>query len=65
MSTLAALQYDILVRNLNRIAFYRDTTSRADVTVVYLWSLIGLAVTGLFFALGFGAEIGQALAAAG
>jgi hypothetical protein len=37
----------------------------ADVRAVCLWSAFGLALTGLFFALGFGAEIGQALAAVG
>jgi hypothetical protein len=30
-----------------------------------MWSVVGLALTGLSFALGFGAQVGQALAAAG
>jgi hypothetical protein len=37
----------------------------ADVHVLCLWSAFGLAVTGLLFAMGFGAEIGLALMAAG
>jgi hypothetical protein len=37
----------------------------ADVHVVCLWSVFGLALTVLFFALGFGTEFGQTLAAAG
>jgi hypothetical protein len=32
-----------------------------DVHVLCLWSAFGLALTGLFFAMGFGAEIGLAL----
>jgi hypothetical protein len=36
-----------------------------DFGVVCLWSALGLALTGLFFALGFATEIGQTLAAAG
>ena len=37
----------------------------ADFCVVCLWSALGLTLTGLLFALGFGAEIGQVLALAG
>jgi hypothetical protein len=36
----------------------------ADFRIAYLWSALGLTMTGLFFALGFGAEIGQILALA-
>jgi hypothetical protein len=36
----------------------------ADFRIVCLWSALGLALTGVFFALGFGAEIGQILAVA-
>jgi hypothetical protein len=37
----------------------------ADFCVVCLWSALGLTLTGLLFALGLGAEIGQSLAMAG
>jgi hypothetical protein len=37
----------------------------ADFCVACLWSALGLTLTGLFFALGLGAEIGQILAMAG
>jgi len=30
-----------------------------------IWSIVGLAFTGLSFALGFGVQVGQALAAVG
>jgi hypothetical protein len=36
-----------------------------DFGVACLWSALGLTLTGLFFALGLGAEIGQILAVAG
>jgi len=36
-----------------------------DLRVVCLWSTIGCALTGLWFALGYGVEIGQVLAVAG
>jgi hypothetical protein len=42
-----------------------DATVSPDFHVVYLWSAFGLALTGLSFAMGFGAEIGQALMTAG
>jgi hypothetical protein len=45
--------------------FHPDTTVPTDLRAVCLWSALGLAVTGLFFAMGFSAEIGQALMAAG
>ena len=45
--------------------FHDSTTIPADLRAVCLWSAFGLALTGLFFAMGFGAEIGQALVAAG
>jgi hypothetical protein len=38
--------------------------SAADVYVVCLVAGVGLAMTGLFIALGYGAEFGQALAVA-
>ena len=37
----------------------------ADLRIVCLWTTLGLALTALLFGLGFGAEIGQALTAAG
>ena len=36
-----------------------------DLRLVCLWSAFGLALSGLFFVMGFGADIAQALAAAG
>jgi hypothetical protein len=41
------------------------TVVPADVRVVCLWTAFGLALTGLLFAMGFSAEFGQALMAAG
>jgi len=35
-----------------------------DFRIACLWSALGLTLTALFFALGFGAEIGQILALA-
>jgi hypothetical protein len=43
----------------------RGVTFPDDLRLVCLWSALGLTLTGLFFALGFAAEIGQAMAAAG
>ena len=37
----------------------------ADFCIACLWSALGLTLTGLLFALGLGAEIGQILAMAG
>lgn len=37
----------------------------ADFCIVCLWSTLGLTLTGLLFALGLGAELGQILAMAG
>ena len=31
----------------------------ADFRIAFLWSALGLTLTGLLFVLGFGAEIGQ------
>lgn len=44
--------------------FQNDTTVSADFVVVCLWVAFGLALTSLFFAMGFGAEVGQVLMAA-
>jgi hypothetical protein len=40
-------------------------TIPVELAVVCLWSTVGLLLTALFLALGFGAEIERALAAAG
>jgi hypothetical protein len=45
--------------------FHRGTTIPADLLVACLCAAFGLLLTGLFFAAGFGAEIGQTLMAAG
>jgi hypothetical protein len=37
----------------------------ADLCIACLWSALGLTLTGLLFALGLGAEIGQIVAMAG
>jgi hypothetical protein len=42
----------------------RDTADSTNLRIACLWSALGLALTGLFFAFGFGAEIGQILAVA-
>jgi len=42
-----------------------DTTREENFTVVCLWSMLGLALTGLVWTLGFGIEVGQALIVAG
>jgi hypothetical protein len=39
--------------------------NRVNSILICVWSIAGLAFTGLSFALGFGAQVGQALAAAG
>jgi hypothetical protein len=38
---------------------------RVNLILICVWSIVGLALTGLSFALGFGVQVGQALAAAG
>jgi hypothetical protein len=43
--------------------FHDDTTVSVDLVIVCLWAAFGLALTSLFFAMGFGAEVGQALIA--
>jgi hypothetical protein len=45
--------------------FHYDSTVSADLVVACMWAAFGLALTSLFFAMGFGPEIGQALIAAG
>jgi hypothetical protein len=43
----------------------RATLVPIDFSIVCLWCTLGLLMTALAFTLGFGAEVGQALAAAG
>ena len=40
-------------------------TAYAELRLLGLWSVVGLTLTGLLFALGHGVEIGQALMVAG
>jgi hypothetical protein len=40
-------------------------TAYAELLLLCLWSAVGLKLTGLLFAMGFGVEIGQALMVAG
>jgi hypothetical protein len=44
---------------------FRLERASADFHVACLWSALGLTLTGLLFAGGFGAQIGQILAMAG
>ena len=46
-------------------SFLERPSILVDLEVVCLWSVLGLLATLLVSALGFGAEIGQALAMAG
>ena len=46
-------------------SFLERPSILVDLDVVCLWSVLGLLPTMLLVALGFGAEIGQALAMAG
>jgi len=46
-------------------SFLARSSILVDLEVVCLWSVLGLLPTMLLVALGFGAEIGQALAMAG
>jgi len=62
MTTMA--QYPPDLERAYRILRH-DKAIPADVQVLCLWSAFGLALTGLFFAIGFGAEIGLALMMAG
>ena len=39
---------------------YRKT-AYAELSLLCLWSIVGLTLTGLLFAMGLGTEIGQAL----
>lgn len=45
--------------------FVERATVPAELEVVCLWSVLGLLLTMIAFALGFGAQIGQALAMPG
>ena len=60
---------DLALKIQDRTAFLRNfaepTVTFFDLPVVCLWSLLGLALSGLALVLGFGAEIVQALALAG
>lgn len=40
-------------------------TAFTEFSVLCLWSVVGLTLTGMVFAVGLGAEIGQALMVAG
>lgn len=42
-----------------------ERTIPVNLAIVCLWSAFGLTLTGLFFALGFGVDIQQALMLAG
>jgi hypothetical protein len=42
-----------------------STSAATDVGVLCLWAAVGLAMTAVVFALGFGAEVVQALSVAG
>jgi len=42
-----------------------DATIPRDFTILCLWSTFGIALSGLFFIAGLGADITQALGAAG
>jgi hypothetical protein len=55
MSAITEHQSEFLIRQ-ESISHFR---------IACLWSALGLTLTGLFFALGFGAEFGQILAMAG
>lgn len=46
-------------------SFHRGTIIPADLRATCLCAAFGLALSGLFFAAGFGAEIGRTLMAAG
>lgn len=52
----------------NTKTFSNNVTTRVvfsvDFRIVCLWSTVGLVLTALTFALGFSAEVGQALAVA-
>jgi hypothetical protein len=59
-----------MIRSISEVpspygAVRRGLTVPDDLCLVGLWSALGLALTGVFVAVGFGAEIGQALMAAG
>jgi hypothetical protein len=41
------------------------TEASTNFSIVCLWSVLGLTLTALLFALGLGAEVGQILAMAG
>lgn len=57
MTTALAYGHALRTRAPTRLA--------TEVIVLGLWAAAGLALTGVAFALGFGAELTQALAAAG
>lgn len=46
-------------------ASHYAATAYAELPLLCLWSVVGLTLTGLLFAMGVGTEIGQALMAAG
>lgn len=57
MTTALAYGHALRTRAPTRLA--------TELTMLCLWAAVGLALTGAAFALGFGAELTQALAAAG
>jgi hypothetical protein len=42
-----------------------EGTIPSDLIILFLWSMCGLALNGLLFVAGYGAEIAEALAVAG
>ncbi len=46
-------------------ALHYVKTAYTELCLLCLWSVVGLTLTGLLFAIGFGVEIGQALIVAG
>jgi hypothetical protein len=57
-----------MLRSANAYSTFRPEPlmgASADFCIACLWSALGLTLTGLLFAFGMGAEIGQILAMAG
>lgn len=60
-----AAEYGYGVSNQLSRLVHGDAAVPAEFGLVCLWAVLGLTMVGLIFALGFGAEVVQALAVAG
>lgn len=61
---MTTVRYGLDLQKAYGTSHYRKT-AHVELRALCLWSVIGLTLTGLLFAMGLGPEIGQALMVTG